>query len=90
MPYSSTAWQGYSALTEHDTESLVVVSALVEELLIHGSMLPPELKAKLDTYHADLANAIETKGGSGEAESAAPESRADSGALEEGGSDGRF
>jgi len=52
-------------------ESLVLVSTLVEELLIHEPILPPELRAKLDTYHADLANAIETKTDSRKAAAAA-------------------
>jgi len=65
------AWQGYGWLQEQAMESLVLVSTLVEELLIHEPILPPELRAKLDTYHADLANAIETKTDSRKAAAAA-------------------
>jgi hypothetical protein len=53
------SWQGYGSLKEQDMDSLVRVNNLVEELLIHESILPPALWVKLDTYHADLANAME-------------------------------
>jgi hypothetical protein len=66
------AWRGYDALREQDTECLLLVNALVEKLLAHAPMLPPELRVKLDTYHADLANAIEAKGDSRESASVVP------------------
>lgn len=54
-------WQGYDSLRNLEIEDLVLVSSLVEELLIHDAMIPPELRAKLDSYHADLASALEAK-----------------------------
>jgi hypothetical protein len=51
----------YGALRSHDPRALATVSALVEELLKHETVLPRELRAKLDTFHADIAAAIEDK-----------------------------
>jgi hypothetical protein len=48
-------------LSEHSTAVLAKVEILVEELLQNKSVIPPELYAKLDTYHADLTAAIESK-----------------------------
>jgi hypothetical protein len=48
-------------LSEHSMPILTKVEALVEELLQNKSVLPPELFTKLDTYHADLTAAIESK-----------------------------
>jgi hypothetical protein len=79
-------WEGYSSLKEQSIDSLVLVSTLIEELLIHASMLPPELRAKLDSYHADLANAIEAKTDSQNTPNVAPEISADAASVEEGGS----
>jgi hypothetical protein len=79
-------WEGYSSLKEKDIDSLVLVSTLIEELLIHASMLPPELRAKLDSYHADLANVIEEKTGNQGAANVVPEISADAPSVEEGGS----
>lgn len=77
-------WQGYDSLREQDVEDLVLVSTLVEELLIHESVLPPELHAKLDSYHADLANAIEAKIDSRKSTSGTPETVVEA-SVQEGG-----
>jgi hypothetical protein len=66
-------WKGYGSLEEQEVYSLVAVSTLVGWLLIYESMMPPELRARLDTYRAGLANAIEAKAGSRKAASTAPE-----------------
>jgi len=66
-------WQGYDSLRNQQIEDLVLVSSLVEELLIHDAMIPPELRAKLDSYHADLASALEAKAESRKAATAAPQ-----------------
>jgi hypothetical protein len=77
------SWQGYGSLKEQDMESLVRVNTLVEELLIHESMLPPGLYVKLDTYHADLANAMEAKNSRRKAEIGRPEASADPATVED-------
>jgi len=46
-------------LREHTHAILTAVNVIVEELLEHRDVIPPELFIKLDTYHADLAAAIE-------------------------------
>lgn len=71
------SWQGYGSLKEQDMESLLKVNSLVEELLIHQSMLPPALCVKLDTYHADLSSAIEAKNSRRKTEAAMPETSAE-------------
>jgi hypothetical protein len=48
-------------LGEHSMAILVKVEIIVDELLENKSVLPPELFTKLDTYHADLTTAIESK-----------------------------
>jgi hypothetical protein len=46
-------------LREHPLATLVKVNVAVEELLKNKALLPQELYMKLDTFHADLAAAIE-------------------------------
>jgi hypothetical protein len=46
-------------LSEHSMTTLTKIEVLVEELLGKKSALPQDLFTKLDTYHADLAAAIE-------------------------------
>jgi hypothetical protein len=48
-------------LWHHRLAELTEVSVLTEKLLAHRTALPFELSILLDTYHADLAAAIEDK-----------------------------
>ena len=48
-------------LHDQAPEVLEAVNELVEKLLRYESLLPVELYIKLDTYHADLADALESK-----------------------------
>jgi hypothetical protein len=52
-------FNGYRPLRDHSLAVLSAVNVVVEELLGHRNAIPPELFIKLDTYHADLAAAIE-------------------------------
>jgi hypothetical protein len=48
-------------LHDEAPETLQAVNDLVEKLLRYENLLPVELYIKLDTYHADLADALEPR-----------------------------